>query len=109
MQELTYEQYKSNGGTSDHNVFLLLRKDCEAELERQTFGRIDEIDDNIARCMVVIMDEVLSDDNADVQSYSNGIESITYSNHSTEGRSKKIREIVLRYLPKELTYRGTKC
>lgn len=108
MQELTYEDYKKYGGTSDHDAFLLLRTDCEAELKRQTFGRIDVLDENIKRCMVVIMDGVLSNnDMKGLTSYSNGFESFGFGDTNTEsGREKAIRTICLKYLPKELTYRG---
>lgn len=111
MQELTYEQYREAGGTSDHSTFLLLRIDAEAELERQTFGRIEKLDDKIIRCMTLIIDQVLTkteDDN--IQSFSNSIDSITYGDANTpEGKQKRIRALCLKYLPKELTYRGTKC
>ena len=111
MQELTYEEYREHGGTSDHDAFLLLRTDCEAELERQTFGRIDELDDKIMRCMVVIMDEVLADkENEGLTSYGNGFETFGFGDGQTvQGKQKRIREICLKYLPKELTYRGAKC
>ena len=122
MQELTYEQYKEAGGSSDHSTFLLMRTDCETELEAQTFGkinRLEELEEKTIRLMVRIIDEILlPGDEKDtapknsegVTSYSNGFESITFGEANTpEGKQKRVRALCLKYLPAELTYRGVKC
>lgn len=108
MEKLTYEDYKRCGGKKDHSAFLLLLPDCEAEIKRNTFNRIDTLDENVKRCMTKIIDTVISDDKQGLTSYSNGIESFGYADQTVEGRSKTIRDICKTYLPAELLYRGVK-
>ena len=108
MEHLTYEDYKDNGGVNDYNAFLLLLVDCEAIMNKYTFGRINELDTNIKRCMVKIMDGVIANDKNGLTSYSNGIESFGFADNTEEGREKAIKTLISTYLPKELTYRGVK-
>lgn len=109
MEKLSYEDYRKCGGNQDHNAFLLLLTDCEAELERQTFGRIDKLDDKIKRCMTVLIDTVfVKDDKRGLTSYSNPIESFGFADGSVEGRARTIRDICKTYLPSNLLYRGVK-
>lgn len=108
---LSYEDYKKFGGKVDSNAFPLLWLDCENYLDKITFGRLKELDDNAKRCAVRIIDSVLipsSNLDLSVASYSNGIESITY-NTSVEVIQASVIDICRQYLDNELLYRGAVC
>lgn len=108
---MTYEEYQKFGGKVDNTAFPLLWQDCENYLRMVTFGRLKELDDNAKRLAVRIIDTVLipaSNIDITVSSYSNGLETISYTQPS-EVIQTSIVNLCKQYLDNNLLYRGASC
>lgn len=123
MQYITFDEYTNLGGNvTDEATFISLQRQIESRMNYITFGRIDKMlpDNAELREAVSILEveliNVFSGELADtvktgVQSYSNGIESITYSVSNTDiekQRNGRIYTTMQSFLWKfpELFYRG---
>ena len=109
--DLSYEDYKKFGGKVDSNAFPLLWLDCQNYLEKITFGRLKDLDDNSKRLSVRVIDEVLVEAkklDPNVSSYSNGIVSISY-NDLDATITKSTTNLARLYLDNNLLYRGASC
>ena len=123
VQYITFDEYTNLGGTvNDEATFISLQRQIESRMNYITFGRIDkmlpenaELREAVSILEVELID-VFSGELADtvktgVQSYSNGIESITYSVSNTDiekQRNGRIYTTMQSFLWKfpELFYRG---
>lgn len=122
MQYITFEQYTDLGGTvTDSTTFTSLQRTVEAKMNYLTFGRLEKLYEEgnlpgeVEFLEVELINTVSNDNTSDiktgVQSYSNGIESITYavSGESVETqRNNRIYATMQEHLFKypELFYRG---
>lgn len=108
MERLSYEDYKKYGGRCSVSDFPVLLLDCENCLEKITFGRINNLTREIKRLMVKIIDEVLNAKKYDsrILSYSDGIESFSFSTDEINSQDKKLYNLCRQYLPREMLYRG---
>ena len=104
-QYLTYQQYKSIGGTADDSAFPLLERRARAKLDYWTQGRIKEVDSDIRLCMTLIinaLDGVQRNEQA-VTSFSNDGVSVSYGSQKTEEEAiSSVYDQVVEILPIEL-------
>lgn len=113
---LNYDEYINLGGNADNNSFPLLALRTQKVLEKATNGRINDVDDEmpieVKACAAQIINLYYNlekaSQNTGVTSYSNGIESISYTNsidaqHQTEDL---INKAIIDYLPSDMLYRG---
>lgn len=116
---LSYDEYKSFGGELDEQSFLSVIHDIEAKLNYLTYGKIKNLDTipDAVKLLEVRLVSVFSSNDYDrdtnISSYSNGIESFSYTNTETSGSTaidKKINALCKEYLWEypELLYRGRK-
>lgn len=123
MQYLTFAEYTDLGGTvTDETTFNSLQRQLESKMNYLTFGRLDkEIAtlEGLAETVKTLEVDLIntystSDVNVDrtgVQSYSNGIESITYAvnnDNIEKQRNAKLNTTLQTYLWNypQLFYRG---
>lgn len=124
MQYITFDEYKNLGGNvTDEATFISLQRQIESRMNYITFGRIDKmLPENAELRETVSILEVelinvfsgeLAEEKAKtgIQSYSNGIESITYAVSNTDiekQRNGRIYTTMQSFLYKfpELFYRG---
>lgn len=122
MQYITYARYVELGGSvSDEATFNSLQNRIESKLNYITFGRLEQMadDDNLPSEIEMLEVDLIGFLDADktetvktgVQSYSNGIESITYAVSSDDIEkqlTKRIYTSAQEYLWNypELFYRG---
>lgn len=119
---MTFDEYREMGGTvADETTFNSLQAQVEAKMNYLTFGRLeylyehDSLPEEVSRLEVELITEFQMDSTATVKtgvkSYSNGIETITYSENDSnieQLRNKRINSTMQTYLWKypELFYRG---
>lgn len=120
MGYLTFEEYQKLGGKCTEDTFLTLQYDTESKMNYLTSGRIDrlitELEETPEQVKMVevklidILDSVDTDRNTNVTSYSNGIETFSYSTEQSAQQAilKTFNELLRVYLWKypELFYRG---
>lgn len=83
---ITYEQYKSLGGTVDTTAFPRLELLAKKKLDYWTQNRITDANDDIRLCMTIIIDALgkIYRGEKDVASVSNDGVSVTYASAQTE-------------------------
>ena len=102
---ITYEQYKSLGGTAEQSAFPLLERLARKKLDYWTQGRIAEVDDDIRLCMLLLIDAMgkIRSGKKDVSSVSNDGVSVTYASAQTEEQLMgSVYDQVVEILPVEL-------
>lgn len=121
MSYLTYTEYKDMGGTLDEVAFNLLLVDVESKVNYLTNGRIKNIDP-IPQAVKMLIFKLIcfystnnqgvkeNGLNPNITSYSNGIESFSFSYDSSASFDNKIISMMKEYLWEypELLYRGRK-
>lgn len=117
---LSYEKYKELGGTLNDTTFLQHEIEVEAKLDYLTNGRIRKLDTvpeaviNLCfKLNISFWEQVQIDGVKNITSYSNGIESFSYSTTDSQGKNivdANIIKVVSEYLWEypELLYRGKK-
>ena len=117
---LNYEKYKELGGTLNDTTFLQHEIEVEAKLDYLTNGRIRKLDTvpeaviNLCfKLNISFWEQTEIDGVKNITSYSNGIESFSYSTTDSQGKNiadANIIKIVNEYLWEypELLYRGKK-
>lgn len=104
-QYLTYQEYRSIGGTADESAFPLLERQARARLDYWTQGRIDDVDDDIRLCITLIvnaLDSVQRSEQA-VTSFSNDGVSVSFGSRKTgEEAMSSVYGQVAEILPVEL-------
>ena len=122
MTYLTFAEYTELGGTvTDESIFTSLQRQIESKLNYFTFGRIEalfesgDLPSEVELLEVELINMYSADDidtiKTGVQSYSNGIESITYATGNTNFERQRDRRTYTKmqaFLWKypELFYRG---
>lgn len=119
MEYITFEEYKSFGGIADETTFPSLLIEAESKLNYYTFGRLKELEvipEPIKKLVTKMINILCSSDtnrNPSITSYSNGIESFSYSNDNSSGFSRldaqlynTIKEYLWEY--PNLLYRGVR-
>lgn len=123
MQYITFAEYTNLGGTvKDEATFISLQRQIESRMNYITFGRVDkmlpenaELREAVSILEVELINvfsgELVDTVKTGVQSYSNGIESITYAVSNTDiekQRNGRIYTTMQSFLWKfpELFYRG---
>jgi hypothetical protein len=125
MQYLTFEEYQELGGTvADETTFKMLQRKVESKLNYVTFGRVEKMYEmdmapvEVIKSFEVDMINVTNKSDPDdikygIQSYSNGIESITNLSYTKNQDAdtaynsrlyRKAQEYLWEY--PELFYRG---
>ena len=117
---LSYEKYKELGGTLNDTTFLQHEIEIEAKLDYLTNGRIRKLDTvpeaviNLCfKLNISFWEQTEIDGVKNITSYSNGIESFSYSTTDSQGKNiadANIIKVVNEYLWEypELLYRGKK-
>ena len=117
---LSYEKYKELGGTLNDTTFLQHEIEVEAKLDYLTNGRIRKLDTvpeaviNLCfKLNISFWEQTETDGVKNITSYSNGIESFSYSTTDSQGKNiadANIIKVVNEYLWEypELLYRGKK-
>ena len=117
---LSYEKYKELGGTLNDTTFLQHEIEVEAKLDYLTNGRIRKLDTvpeaviNLCfKLNISFWEQTEIDGVKNITSYSNGIESFSYSATDSQGKNivdSNIIKVVNEYLWEypELLYRGKK-
>ena len=117
---LSYEKYKELGGTLNDTTFLQHENEDEAKLDYLTNGRIRKLDTvpeaviNLCfKLNISFWEQTEIDGVKNITSYSNGIESFSYSTTDSQGKNiadANIIKVVNEYLWEypELLYRGKK-
>ena len=117
---LSYEKYKELGGTLNDTTFLQHEIEVEAKLDYLTNGRIRKLDTvpeaviNLCfKLNISFWEQTEIDGAKNITSYSNGIESFSYSTTDSQGKNivdANINKVVNEYLWEypELLYRGKK-
>ena len=117
---LSYEKYKELGGTLNGTTFLQHEIEVEAKLDYLTNGRIRKLDTvpeaviNLCfKLNISFWEQTEIDGVKNITSYSNGIESFSYSTTDSQGKNiadANIIKVVNEYLWEypELLYRGKK-
>ena len=117
---LSYEKYKELGGTLNDTTFLQHEIEVEAKLDYLTNGRIRKLDTvpeaviNLCfKLNISFWEQTEIDGAKNITSYSNGIESFSYSTTDSQGKNiadANIIKVVNEYLWEypELLYRGKK-
>ena len=117
---LSYEKYKELGGTLNDTTFLQHEIEVEAKLDYLTNGRIRKLDTvpeaviNLCfKLNISFWEQTEIDGVKNITSYSNGIESFSYSATDSQGKNivdANIIKVVNEYLWEypELLYRGKK-
>lgn len=117
---LSYEKYKELGGTLNETTFLQHEIDIETKLDYLTNGRIKKLnavpEAVINLCFklnISFWEQAEIDGVKNITSYSNGIESFSYSITDSQGKNiadANIIKVVNEYLWEypELLYRGRK-
>lgn len=117
---LSYEKYKELGGTLNDTTFLQHETDIETKLDYLTNGRIKKLDTvpeaviNLCfKLNISFWEQTDIDGVKNITSYSNGIESFSYSTTDSQGKNivdTNIIKVVNEYLWEypELLYRGKK-
>ena len=117
---LSYEKYKELGGTLNDTTFLQHEIEVEAKLDYLTNGRIRKLatvpEAVINLCFklnISFWEQTEIDGVKNITSYSNGIESFSYSTTDSQGKNiadANIIKVVNEYLWEypELLYRGKK-
>ena len=117
---LSYEKYKELGGTLNDTTFLQHEIEVEAKLDYLTNGRIKKLDTipeaviNLCfKLNISFWEQTEIDGAKNITSYSNGIESFSYSTTDSQGKNivdANIIKVVNEYLWEypELLYRGKK-
>ena len=117
---LSYEKYKELGGTLNDTTFLQHEIEVEAKLDYLTNGKIKKLDTipeaviNLCfKLNISFWEQTEIDGVKNITSYSNGIESFSYSTTDSQGKNiadANIIKVVNEYLWEypELLYRGKK-
>ena len=102
---LTFEEYKTMGGSLSETDFNRLSYRAEQTLNSYTFGRIKVPDNRVRRCMFDLIDcESEKEQNAGVKSVSNDGYSVTYS---TQEATEAEYDIIYRYFAStDILYQG---
>ena len=114
---LTFEEYGDLGGiVTDESVYNKLARKCQHLLDYITFNRIPllpSIPECVKDTMVEFIDKTYQHDNVNsevdgnVSSYSNTVEKIVYrKSKESELSTDLIKEVAYRYLPDYLLARG---
>jgi len=106
---ITYAEYQALGGTLSETAFNLEEKKARKKLDFFTFNRIDfdtledEDIESIKELMTMFINKMsVSSLGAGVTSYSNGIESIGYSDSYGKSLQNELHELAIEYLPIDL-------
>lgn len=108
-QYLTYLEYKALGGTLEETPFNLLEFEARQNVDKYTFGRLKELDQQnqeVKLCIFKLINMIDSYNKYETQSKGVASEnidgySISYSNpdvNFTESKSLELRNIVREYL-----------
>ena len=114
---LTYEEYIDVGGkVSDEDVFDKELRKAQHLLDYITFNRIPllpEIPECVKDLLVEFIDKTVVAEvaggeavDANISSYSNTVEKITYKISTDTEKSAELKQLAYRYLPDYLTARG---
>lgn len=123
LSYLTFEEYQELGGKCTKDTFPNLQYDIESKMDYITEGRLSKMLDSLGMIpkeiqmlevkLINIEYNSKPEKDESITSYSNGIESFSYGNTSSESieasLTNKVRDLMLQYLyPKyrQLFYRG---
>lgn len=113
---ITYDEYKAFGGSLDESAFAISERRAQRFVDAITFERIkkltiipDEVKEFIVECMREMddWDNKQKENGGNVASYSNGVESITYSDadKTFEDVKQYLIKVAYEWLPLYLTTR----
>ena len=119
---ITYEEYKSLGGTVDEDTFVILERKAQRMIDYITFHRIQYlkvIPDEVKDVLVEFVNKlgqtnatssrtntIMGSNIDDIVQYSNGVETITWRKPTYEEETKELNKYAETCLPSWLVYRG---
>lgn len=122
MGYLTFEEYQKLGGKCTQDIFPNLQFDVESKMNFITFNKLSKLIDDLGNVpdevkmleakLINIEFNVKPERDTSVSSYSNGIETFSYSSNEDDVEkllNTKVRQLMMEYLyPKypDLFYRG---
>ena len=103
---LTYDEYKSKGGTLDETAFNRYEKKAEKKIDYYTQGRVKEADISVKWCAFELIGLLSSqsESGANIASASNDGYSVSYAISADSG-DNAVMDLVMTYLP-EFCWRG---
>ncbi len=106
---LTYDEYKSKGGSLDENVFNRYAIEATYKIREATFDRIKTPTNAVKDCMMRLIDLCKeSDPSAErVSSFSHDGLNQTFQRSTQDEVKRKTREIIRTYLINEVAEDGT--
>lgn len=122
MSYLTFEEYQKLGGKCTQDIFPNLQFDVESKMNFITFNKLSKLINDLGNVpdevkmleakLINIEFNVRPERDTSVSSYSNGIETFSYSSNEDDVEkllNTKVRQLMMEYLyPKypDLFYRG---
>lgn len=120
LRYLTFEEYQKLGGKCTEDTFLTLQYDSESKMNFLTFGNVERLIDKLGNVpediknlevkLIDIVNSVNTDRDTSITSYSNGIETFSFSTEKSAQQAilKNFKDLMMQYLWKypELFYRG---
>ena len=117
-QYLTYKEYKELGGGLEQTSFNIIEFEARKEIDKFTFGRLKELDEQINEVKMCIFELISSLDgyskdtsrNKAIASESTDGYSVSYKNMSsddTKAKNSELRNIIERYLSDCVLLDGT--
>ena len=122
MSYLTFEEYQKLGGKCTQDIFPNLQFDVESKMNFITFNKLSKLINDLGNVpdevkmleakLINIEFNVSPERDTSVSSYSNGIETFSYSSNEYDVEkllNTKVRQLMMEYLyPKypDLFYRG---
>ena len=89
LRYLTFEEYQKLGGKCTEDAFLTLQYDSESKMNFLTFGNVERLIDKLGNVpediknlevkLIDIVNSVNTDRDTSITSYSNGIETFSFS------------------------------
>lgn len=120
LRYLTFEEYQKLGGKCTEDTFLTLQYDSESKMNFLTFGNVERLIDKLGNVpediknlevkLIDIVNSVNTDRDTSITSYSNGIETFSFSTEKSAQQAilQNFKDLMMQYLWKypELFYRG---
>ena len=111
---VTYQEYCDFGGKVPEDVFPNLERRARRQLDKITFDRVKyltTIPDVVKEVMVEFIDRLHSNDlsggnSSSASSYSNGVETVTFSENSASQFNNELVRLGVDWLPAYLTARS---
>ena len=97
-QYLTFEEYQSVGGSLTENAFNLLEYKSRKEIDKYTFGRLIELDEQIQQVKLCVNELIGTFDENDTTIKSEGVDGYSFTRMTKVELQKSIFTTIKTYL-----------